>query len=249
MFDEANIVTVVLQSGQTLSSTTELAVLNGANECVIGDEVIQFKNAELVDTDTYELSGLLRGRLGTEWAMGDHAIGDRFALLPLLRVPAPSDELTQERLYKPVTFGATVAGSVSQAFTNTGRALKPYSPVLLGGGVDGSGDVTLNWTRRTRIGGAWLPNVDVPLSEPSEQYVVQIFNSDYSLCGRAEFMSTTTYTYTAADQVSDFGAAQETIFFSVAQLGEWSVGKQARGTAPGSGSTNDDPIVSFTPIE
>lgn len=249
MFDESNVVTVVLGSGQTLSSVTEAAVLNGANEAAIGDEVIQFKNAELVDDDTYVLSGLLRGRLGTEWAMGSHATGDRFTLLPVLRVPSDFAELHQSRDYKGVTFGKTIASAASQAFINTGRAWDPYSPVLLGGGTNADGDVELHWTRRTRKGGgAWL-SVDVPLSEESEQYAVQIWNSDYSLCARAIFPTSQSTTYTAADQIADFGATQQTVYFTVGQIGFASLGTQARGTAPGAGSTNDDPIAPIAPLE
>jgi hypothetical protein len=250
MFDESHTITVVVGSGQTLSSVTETAVLNGANEAALGDEVIQFKNAELIDDDTYELSGLLRGRLGTEWATGTHAIGDRFTLLPVLRVASEFSELNLELDYKGVTFGKTLGSTTSQEFTNTGRAWKPYSPKLLGGGTDGDGDVLLHWTRRTRRGGGAWTSVDVPIGEESEQYAVQIFNSDYSLCARVEFIGgAQSYTYTAADQVADFGATQQTIFFSVGQIGFANIGTQTRGTAPGAGSTNDDPLVPTIPLE
>lgn len=247
IFDEASVVTVVTTGGE-LASVSEVAVLNGANEAVIGDEVIQFKNAALVDTDTYELTGLLRGRLGTEWAMGTHASDERFALLPTLRVPAPFEELYQVRSYKPVTFGGTVAGAHDQSFTNTGMAWKPYAPVLLGGGTDDVGNVEMHWTRRARVGGgAWL-GVDVPLSEVAEFYSVLIFNSDYSLCAREIIASDVqTATYSAADQTTDFGDVQETIYFAVAQIGSINAGTGARGTAPGSGGSDDDPISPITP--
>jgi len=248
-FDEADVVTVLTTGGGELASATELAVLNGANEAVIGDEVIQFKSAELVDVNTYELSGLLRGRLGTEWAIGSHVSGERFVLLPALRVPSEFSELYVARSYKPVTFGKTLASAGAQEFTNTGAAYRCYAPVLLGGGTDGAGNVALNWTRRTRTGGAWLPFADVPLSEIAESYAVEIWNADFSLCARTIFVSGTTSTvYDAADQVSDFGAEQQTIYFTVAQFGSVSLGTRGRGTATGAGATNDDPIAPIDPV-
>ncbi len=248
VFDEANIVTVVTTGG-TLSSATEEAVLNGANPAVIGNEILQFKNAELVDTNTYELSGLLRGRLGTEWAMNPHGAGEKFALLPVLRPPSPSADLNIARYYKPVTIGATAASTVAQGFTNSGNALRPYSPVLLGGGTNAAGDVTLTWTRRTRIGGVWAPLSDVPLSETSESYVVQIWNSDYTQVARViTGVTSQTATYTSAQQVADFGAQQQTIYFTVAQVGAV-LGRSQRGTAVGAGSTDDDPISAVPPYQ
>src|SRR5690606_3296569 len=80
MFDMANTIDVVLVQG-TLASVTELAVLNGANVAVVGDEIIQFQTATLTGTGRYTLSKLLRGRLGTEHEMSNHAAGDRFVLL------------------------------------------------------------------------------------------------------------------------------------------------------------------------
>lgn len=248
VFDESNVVTVVTLDGGELASTSETAVLNGANEAVVGDEVIQFKNAELVDTDTYELSGLLRGRLGTEWAIDGHGSGERFALLPTLRVPSPFSELNASRLYKPVRPGATLAGADSQGFTNTGNSLRPYSPVLLGGGTDASGNVTLQWTRRTRIGGAWAPFSDVPLSESSEAYKVQIWNSDYTQVARVIDATTQTATYTAAQQVTDFGALQQTIYFTVGQVGAV-FGRQVRGTAVGGGVVTGNPLSAIPPYQ
>lgn len=248
IFDEGGVATVVLTSGE-LASTTELAVLNGANEAILGDEVIQFKNAELVDDDTYELTGLLRGRLGTEWAMDSHAIGERFALLPVLRVPDQFSELNRTRDFKPVTFGGSIASTTAQGFTDTGASLRPYSPVLLGGGTDGSGNVALHWTRRTRIGGSWAGTSGLPLSETSEVYVVQIWNADYSQCARIIETTTPSATYSSADQVTDFGADQQTIYFTVGQVGSAGLGTQARGTAVGDGASDDDPIAPISPYQ
>src|SRR5690349_677871 len=65
IFDEINTITVSLQSGGTLTSYTELQVLNGAGLCVLGApgrwEILQYKVATLVGPNTYRLSGLLRG--------------------------------------------------------------------------------------------------------------------------------------------------------------------------------------------
>lgn len=248
VFDESSTVTVVLSNGAaSLASATETSVLNGANAALIGSEIIQYKNAELTAANTYVLSGLLRGRLGTEWAMATHTFADRFVRLTvgLQSVPITFAELNQPRLYKAVTLGQTVAGTAAQSFTNTGIALRPYAPVHLGGGSDADGNTTLNWVRRTRAGGEWTDGADALLSETVELYVVQIWDASYSQVARIfTGISLPTLIYTSAMQIADFGNQQQTVFFTVTQVGAL-LGRIARGSAAGVGGSNDLPL---TPI-
>jgi hypothetical protein len=250
VFDERNSVTVVIGAGGgTLASATALAVLNGANVALLGDELLQFKNADLVAANTYVLTGLLRGRRGTEWAMDNHVEGDRFVLMQgLLRAPMALSDLTLTRLYKPVSFGGTLAAATAIPFVSRGAALRPYAPASLGGGCNASGDVVINWIRRTRVGGAWSDFTDVALSEPSESYVLQVWNSDYTLCARVVTgLTSPTFTYTSAMQTTDFGGNQEHVFVTVGQLGSFGLGTQASATIPGAGGSDDAPLSPVTP--
>ncbi|MDD3181308.1 MAG: phage tail protein [Alphaproteobacteria bacterium] len=79
-WDETNKVQIALSHG-TLDSKTALEVLNWNNVGVLGEELIQWRNATLLAENLYELSGLLRGRRGTEWATGTHKLGERFVVL------------------------------------------------------------------------------------------------------------------------------------------------------------------------
>lgn len=223
VFDETNFVNVQLQNG-TLSSATELAVLNGANVCALNNEIFQFKTATLEADGTYTLSGLLRGRRGTEWATAHYA-GERFVLLTastVARVPGSTAEIGLARAWKAVTGGATLASTISQGFTNTGAALECYAPVLIGGGRNAAGDITINWVRRTRAGGEWRDNVDVPLGEASELYTVEIWDdAGYTTLVRTiSGLTTATVTYTAAQQTTDFGSAQATVYVRVMQVSD-----------------------------
>jgi hypothetical protein len=220
--DELNSVNVVLSQG-TLSSTTNAGLLNGANACVIGDEILQFRDATLESNGSYTLRGLLRGRRGSEYAMGGHEAGDRFVLVDVtsnLRITAPTSDIGRTKLYKAVSAGSSLASTTAQEFTNLGTGLKPYAPVHLGGGRDGSGNLTLTWKRRNRIDGAWRDLVDVPMSEASEAYVVRIFaDNTYATVARTiEGITSPTTAYSAADQTTDFGSPPATVYFDVRQL-------------------------------
>jgi hypothetical protein len=218
IFDDVNTLTVLSLGTSELQSVSEIAVLNGANAALVGSEIIQFKNATLVGENTYELSGLLRGRLGTEWATGTHVAAERFVLLDsaLAKVAGSSAIMGLSRLYKAVTYGGTLADSAAQSFTYSGIALKPYSPVHITGSRDGSGNLTIRWIRRTRIGGQWQGGVDAPLSEASEAYEIDIMDGTDIV--RTITAATASASYSAADQTTDFGSPQASISLRVYQL-------------------------------
>src|SRR3990170_6798207 len=64
-----------------LLNCDDLALGQGANLAIAGDELIQFGRAEPIAPRRFRLSRLLRGRRGSEWAMGSHAAGERFAMI------------------------------------------------------------------------------------------------------------------------------------------------------------------------
>jgi len=250
VFDERNSVTVTIgPGGGALSNATADAVLNGAKTYLIGDELVQAKNADLIAPSTYLLSGFLRGRRGTEWQMAGHVAGERFVdMSTVVRVPLAFSELGQAFLYKAVSLGSTLASATSSSFTSRGAALRPYSPVHVGGGHDASGNVTINWQRRTRIGGAWVDFADVPLSETTELYVLQVWNSTYTVCARVVTgLTSPTFAYTSAMQVTDFGANQQTIYITVGQLGAYGLGVQTKASIPGAGGSDSAPLTPQQP--
>lgn len=164
-------VTVVIH-GEGLSSITAAQLYNGGNLCVIGDEVLQFKTATLVGTDTYTLSGLLRGRLGTEREIPDHQVGERFVLLTketIFRFESPVSLLGQPVLYRAVSVGMTLSSSYDTEVTEQQVALKPLAPVGLCARSNGS-TWTATWSRQSRHPAPWLDATDAPIGERSERY-------------------------------------------------------------------------------
>ena len=249
MVDEINSfeVTVGVGGGEMASCSLD-ALYGGANLMLVGLEYVQAMRRELIAPGRYLCSGLLRGRRGTEWAMQGHSAGEPFYNYPFIYFAMALSELALERYYKGVTLNTSPALVDSIPFTSYGQAIRPYAPVLLGGGVNGSGDVTLTWTRRTRRGGAWIDFNDVPLSEPSELFVVQIWDAAYTVCARViTGISTESTVYTAAQQIADFGSTQEHIYWTVGQVGTYTLGFQAQGVAPGAGSGDDAPLSPAPP--
>lgn len=220
--DELNSITVTMTYG-TLSSTNAAGLLSGTNAAVVGQEILFFRDATLVSAGVYRLTGLLRGRRGTEHHMGRHTSGERFVLLSTataIRLEGDTADIGIYKNYKGVSYGQSLADAAAQSFMLEGNTLKPYAPVQLGGGRNASGDVTINWVRRSRIAGSWRDLVDVPLGEDSEEYAVDIMAGDSpsTVVRTISGITSQTTTYTAAQQTTDFGSPQSTVYFNVYQI-------------------------------
>jgi len=209
VFDEINTIEVFMRHG-TLASVTELEVLNGANGALIGDEIIQFKTATLIATNTYRVSGLLRGRRGTDYAINEHSINEQFILLELStisRIPMETSEIGLDRYYKTVPVGAYADSIGSSLFNNSAKSLECYSPVQIGGGKEGDSDVVINWNRRTRIGGEWRDLVDVTQPESTEEYEIDIMSQGLNAVKRTYTgITSNSKTYTYTDIVEDYAS-------------------------------------------
>lgn len=217
-FDEAGTVDVKLVEG-TLSSVTRDQVLDGANFALLGDEIFQFKTATQLAAKRYRLTSLLRGRLGTDRAVGGHAVNERFVLLErsaLRFIPADPVDVGVERTLKAVTFGNRLAGATPRVLTYEGNNLKPLSPVHFHGGRDAAGNLNMAWVRRTRLNAVWRDYVDAPLGEASESYEIDVLNG--STVVRTLSATTNSKQYTAAQQTTDFGSPQASITLNLYQV-------------------------------
>ncbi|MDJ0514326.1 MAG: phage tail protein, partial [Methyloceanibacter sp.] len=227
-FDRLNALWVTLDFGE-LESATEEALLNGANFAAIQNddgewELFQFQTAELVASQKYKLSTLIRGQSGTENAMGTPvAAGARFVLInsavTALNLRPDDVGLALNYRYGPVSesLDSDTYGAVS--YTAQGLGLRPLSPVHVRGKREpSSGDWTIAWIRRTRIGGDSWEGLEVPLGEDVERYALEILNGPGGAVLRTIDLDTPGYTYTAAMQSEDFGSAQWNLHVRVAQI-------------------------------
>lgn len=217
---------VVKLSGGGLYSTTRTALLNGANALAIGDgagdwEVLQFELAELVGTDTYRLSRLLRGQLGTDALMpGEWPVGSLVVLLD--GAPAQIELASSARgLERHYRIGPSDRGYGDDSFayvvhTASGVGLRPYQPVHLRVTEGEAGALWASWIRRTRIDGDSWEGLDVPLGEDRERYLVRVTQGE-SIVREAE-VSEPEWHYTAAMRAED--ALIGTAEIQVAQLSE-----------------------------
>ena len=213
-WDPVNEFTVELSSGE-LASADALSVLAGANAAALetpeGDwEVLQFREAQLIAPGEVRLAGLLRGQAGTEAAMRAPLMpGARFVLLDaaVSELGMSDAERGLARIWAygpaPLPRDDESYASVTRAFDGVG--LRPLSPVHLRAARSAEGDIEFRWIRRTRIGGDSWAGLDVPLGEESERYEIEI--RDGAAVKRILTAVTPQASYSAAEQIADFGAA------------------------------------------
>jgi hypothetical protein len=207
-----------------LASADLVSMLGGANLAALrnanGDrEIIQFESAELVDVQTYRLSGLLRGQFGTEGAIGDPlAAGAQFVLLDgaVTRIPLQESEqkLTLNWRYGPGNRDIGDASYVTAPFAYQCLGLRPLSPVHVKG-ARSSGDLNISWIRRTRSGGDNWELPEVPLGEEYESYEIDVLQG--ATVKRTLSAVLPSVVYASADQIADFGSVQSRVSINVYQ--------------------------------
>jgi Putative phage tail protein len=174
LFDLASVVEVELANEATsLNNASDLALAQGANLCMLGEELIQFGSATPLGGGRYRLHRLLRGRRGSEAAIGAHVPGERFVLLEQDRLfTIPSSAMISGASITISAIGIGDDVPVEATITVTGRARLPLSPVHVRAKPD-QGGWRIMWTRRSRSGWRWGDSVDAPLAEEAEGYHVE----------------------------------------------------------------------------
>jgi len=175
LIDTASSVDVVLHdSDAALSPVSDAALINGANACMVGEELLQFGGAEEIGPRTYRLNRLLRGRRGTERQIQAHLAGEPFILLQQeVLFPVSGSPMLVGRTLEMAAQGIGDTSLIGVQRTIAGRALTPPSPVHLR--VEGSpvSGFNIGWIRRSRLGWAWSDGNDAPLAEEQESYVLE----------------------------------------------------------------------------
>jgi hypothetical protein len=227
-FDDGNVLQVQMYTGQ-LTSVDDVTLLNGANLAAVQTsagvwEIIQFGTATLVSPGVYNLSHLLRGQYGTEGAMlNPTATGASFVILDTsifeVSMTASDRNLAYNWKYGPAPFDVGDPAYTTAQETFTGVGLRPYAPCHITGTRDGSHNLTLAWIRRDRDPAAdsW-DSIEIPMSETSEAYAIDIMSG--STVKRTLTASSPTVAYTAAQQVTDFGATQASIAVRIYQISQ-----------------------------
>lgn len=215
--------TLLINNIGTLESITIIEMLNGKNTILVGDELLRFADAELQLNGSYKLSALQRGIRGTENHMSTHEPNEICYLMD--RKTNLSGELNRSFLLKALSIGSsdTVAGVSPISILPLGVGLRPYAPGQLNGNRSVTGDLSITWQRRDRLRADWRGAGEIPMSETSEKYEIDIYNA-LIIVRTIAIINSKSITYTAEQQIEDFGSIQSSVKIRIYQISS-SVGR------------------------
>lgn len=171
-------------------------------------EILQFQTVEAEAAGLWRLTGLLRGQLGTEDAMGaGAAAGADVVLLDQATMPAGlrEGEAGLELNWRIGPAGMPVNGMHFITTPQIGglRAKMPLSPVHLAGRRLADGGMVFGWVRRGRIDADNWTAAEIPLGEAIELYRVAVLDAA-GMEKRAVDVTTPSWTYTTSAMAADF---------------------------------------------
>jgi len=153
--DETTVLRVVLNNpNDELESVTQLDMLNfDMNAALVGEEVIQFRDAVQQPNGEWWLTGLRRARRGTNYALRSHKPNELFLLLEPQAITSfvrPPESYVTTTEIVAVTAGQIIADAIPVRADLQPRDLMPYTPEDIKIDDDGS-DITIMVQRRSRI--------------------------------------------------------------------------------------------------
>jgi len=180
LFDRNAQVIAHLASEQfALTATTMQGLAEGRNRVLIGGEVLQFASTKTLGSGLWQLSGLLRGRGGTEAAaLEGHEAGAAFVLLDDRPVILDQSNAAFATTHSLAAIGLADSTPVLAPIVNSDVGRRPLTPVHPRAIEISGGGWRLTWTRRARGAWKWPVLGDVPLVEQAENYLVGVGDSE-----------------------------------------------------------------------
>lgn len=170
---EAKAVIELVADDIAFTETSIDGLAAGANRLLIGSEVIQFVRAAPLGNRRWELSGLLRGRGGTEHGAAQGHPAQTLAVLLDDSLVALDQELVPPL---PTTRIAAIGRGDTEAvlapLANPGLSRRPPCPVHPRQRIDPDQTRHFSWTRRARGQWRWDNAIEVPLVEERELYQI-----------------------------------------------------------------------------
>jgi len=219
----SSIEVVLANPDHWLQSCDDAALAAGSNLAAIGDEIIQFGSAVPVAAGRFRLARLLRGRRGSEFAMGLHASGEPFIMLDARTLKAIPAGLAAIGSAVTVTAYGPGDDAVPPVVSRSvqGEAARPLSPAQLAGTIGADGSLAMIWVRRSRRGWAWIDEVDVPPDADVTGTRINLAGA----AGNLELSTSDSSLVVAAAQVTALGAGPLTI--SARQIGSFGLSRPA----------------------
>lgn len=225
-WDRESVIHVFINNGMQLVSASETDMLTQIlNATFIGAELVMYANAVDLGNGLWRISNFLRGLRNTEQFINTHTTNENFVRLSssIARVPTTQADLNVANTMVAISAQTTTESQPSFVFTDTGNSLKPPTVYVYRRFRDADGDVEVDWFPRVRRNGEWDDGSDVTIApnDTPETYSIDVLTAPngsvqatYSVTGTLSGA----FVYTSAEQTTDFGSPQATIYLAIYEI-------------------------------
>lgn len=184
IIDNKNSIEVIVSGNLSTNEATMDELNRHKNLCLVGNELIQFKKATLIDDEGrtnygyYLLEGLMRGLFGTERYCDTHEDNEKFVMLEnRAYVPLTSEEANKDILYRVISLDDQRYVPTEMLFNCTSVAKRCLSPTQVVCNKLDNGDFYIEWMGRVRgVVGWFSAPVTRPSGEPVEYYEIEFLS-------------------------------------------------------------------------
>lgn len=184
IIDNKNSIEVIVSGTLSTNEATMDELNRHKNLCLVGNELIQFKKATLIDDEGrtnygyYLLEGLMRGLFGTERYCDTHEDNEKFVMLEnRAYVPLTSEEANKDILYRVISLDDQRYVPTEMLFNCTSVAKRCLSPTQVVCNKLDNGDFYIEWMGRVRgVVGWFSAPATRPSGEPVEYYEIEFLS-------------------------------------------------------------------------
>lgn len=195
----------------------DAAVLSGANLLLVGEELVQFRDAVALGRGQFRLRGLLRGRYATRIPSSGHPAGTRVCRIEppsLMRLPVRAEEAGAALLLVADGVGDPPDGARAEHRVSAAGSA-PFAPCHLSARREADGLIVVQWISRHRGEMAWG---SIPRAIPADTVFECRLRSGPNSMTRLVLGEQ--LVLSAQDQVAGFGSLPDTLVIQVTAVGE-----------------------------
>lgn len=206
------------------AGTTTTIAAEGASLAIIGNpsgnhEWIAFEGFTNNNDGTVDLANVWRGLLDTpprDWPLGTRVYFFSVSSSLFVKAYAEGNTVIFEALTRTMRDQLLASNATDHSYTLQSRALRPLPPfyVRLGGSytneIQATGDLVFTWREHSRLTALELfkQSATTEAAEVGVTYEIDIYGQDdVTLLRAVTGLSSPTYTYTNANELSDSGSA------------------------------------------
>ena len=192
----------LFNENEKLQSITDEEFLQMKNKILIGNEIIAFRDVEMLENNVFKISYLLRGRFNTENEIKNHALGERVVLPDedLFSIDLPISQKGKSIYLKVISNGDSLLNVEAKKITTNGLGCFDFDAKNLTKKMLKNNDILLSFSARKNFKLANHSNTVL-----HNNLMITIFNGKNETIRNIQVQNSNKFLYSRDMQIQDFG--------------------------------------------